>query len=272
MRNPSIQSAIILATCSSVLLFSCADTLHPVSYYAYTPFPVNVPLLKKKNEMQVRAQWFGGLRDDESDKGKVRGGSLQAAYAVTNHIGITGSYSYSNEFEDYNMSSSYPETVSYKKNIAEIGAGYFTPVSKNKRLALEIYAGYGAGKNRLTNKQHLWGSETSYNGRIQRFYIQPALALHLPRNTSLAWTLRTSFVKFHNANTFYPDISLYEIEKSYIAFFEPSFVVRFPVGPFNWVKGNVQIGGAFKINDKNIHYRDALGSIGLTFLPQKKKK
>lgn len=193
-------------------------------------------MLKKKKEVQVRGQWLAGIRDTESDKGKVRGGSFQAAYAVSNHIGIIGSWAFSKEFEDYNMTSSYPETVCYKKNMAEIGAGYFTNISKNKRVVFEVYAGYGTGKNNLTHMPHGWGPTGFYGGRVQRFFLQPALALHAPGNTSIAWILRTSFAKSHNTNAFYPDISLYEIEKKYIVFLEPTFVIHFPVGPFTWVK------------------------------------
>lgn len=272
MKNSTIQSIIILTVSLSVLFYSCADSLHPVSYYAYTPFPVNAPLLKEKNEIQIRAQLIAGLRDPESDKGKVRGGNLQAAYAVSNHIGIIGSYTYSNEFEDYNTGSSYAETISYKKNMAEIGAGYFTPVSKNKRAALEVYAGYSAGQSNIENEAFGLGPAGEYSGRIQRFYVQPAFALHITQNLRMGFLIRTSFMKFRNGGTYYPDDKLREMEQRHIAFLEPSFVIQFPVGSLNWIRGHVQITRAIKIANKDVGYREGVGSIGLTIIPLQHKK
>lgn len=107
-----------------VLLTSCSSL--------YLPNVPNTPMLSKKGEFNVDGHI--GL------KGNL---SVNAAYAVSDHIGVL-------------FSGAYVDQVKAKRDFTsdfmEIGAGYFTTFGEQKERVLEVYGGFGFGNSRRVYK------------------------------------------------------------------------------------------------------------------------
>ncbi len=111
----------------------------------YTPTSINTPLLKEKGEAKIGAQLLNGV-------------DVQAAYAVTNSIGIMANYQYLNYSYNYiNKRSLDQYFKQYGTNkIGEIGLGYFKTEPSLKKyyatIVKEIYGGIGLGNFKIHQK------------------------------------------------------------------------------------------------------------------------
>ncbi len=130
-----------MAICISWVLCSCGAS--------YAPNAVNSPLLSKKGDAQVAVHTG------------TSGINPQAAYAITNHLGIMTNGS----FKKYNNSDK-----NYT-NYGELGLGYYTTFSEKGRI--EAYAGYGIGNYKYINSFH--HSVTIHSGSFSKFFIQPSI-------------------------------------------------------------------------------------------------
>lgn len=101
---------LVLSSCSSV----------------YMPNVPNTPMLSTQGEFS------GGAHI--SLKGNA---NFNAAYALSNHLGVIGGASYLNTERTR-------KDATHKQ--VEIGAGYFTAFGPDKNRILEIYAGVGSGR------------------------------------------------------------------------------------------------------------------------------
>src|SRR6056297_213766 len=98
-------------------LFSCSPE--------YIPNMANSPMFSNKGEFQANIATGTSNFD------------AQAAYAITDHIGIMVNGSYGNETND--TTDDY-----HKHSFIEGGLGYFENLGESLRY--EIYGGYGIGK------------------------------------------------------------------------------------------------------------------------------
>jgi hypothetical protein len=107
------------------ILFLVSFYLSGCSRYYYAPNSHNVPLFQKKGEMRLSCNHAIGNVTD--------GTELQGAYAITNHIGITGNYYFVNGegTSEYSCKGSYYETA----------CGYY--YAFNKKFVFETYGGIG---------------------------------------------------------------------------------------------------------------------------------
>lgn len=140
----------------------------------YNPNLRNSPMLTKAGEVQGSGHYHVG-----------RGFEAQGAVAITNHIGIIGSYSQRKEGQPDNP---YFE----KRSFVEGGIGYFK--KKTERIGFEVFAGYGEGGVTLLNEVDMAsGTNFSQSGKIHRVFIQPALLDH-GKVFSAAFVPRVSYV------------------------------------------------------------------------------
>lgn len=119
----------------------------------YVPNAVNTPMLEQKGDINAAINY--GLS----------GSDFQAAYAVSDNIGVVFNASYMNETSD--------STDNFHKHIFfEGGTGYFMPIGDY--FQFETYAGYGFGR---INSYQSSGVFSSYaNSYVNRFFVQPAFA------------------------------------------------------------------------------------------------
>ncbi len=129
-----------------LILNSCAP--------AYVPNVINAPMLTNKHELQVAIH------------AGTSGFDPQAAFAITNHIGIMANASFMDQTSD--------STDSYHKHgFIEFGAGYYTNFAK--RFKFETFAGAGFGIIEAAYDNESW---TSYSqADIKRYFIQPTLGI-----------------------------------------------------------------------------------------------
>jgi hypothetical protein len=174
----------------------------------YVPSAPNAPLLSEKNDLNFNAVSTTGS--------KFRGVEIQSAFLLSNHIGITGSYSYAaNESK-------------MKYNRFELGSGYITKL--NRGWHFETYAGLGTGK--ISNWHHTGSSKLN----LTHFFLQPAVSVSNQKKTvQLGIISRFEGVNFKVADTLFNTerepfsaaqlTSLYD--KPFHIMWQPGLIFRF---------------------------------------------
>lgn len=151
------------------LLSSCAPL--------YLPATRNAPLFTEQGEAQIS----GFL--------SAAGIEAQGAYALSDHIALTGSYAYANQKKTSN-------SIEYtrKNNYAEVGLGIY---NVTRSIRWEIIGGYGFGESTSSDVYYFIApnTETVATGKLQRFFIQPSIGTN-NRGTNLSFTPKLSWVDF----------------------------------------------------------------------------
>lgn len=184
-----------------IFILLIASSCAPV----YVPNLRNSPVFTKAGEVQV--------------SGSIgRSYEAQAGVAVTNHIGITGGFSYVNN-------TSVEDTDDYLKHrFLEGGVGYF---ENSGKLCYEIYAGYGQGEGSSYDSYKYFTDTELATGKYQRFYIQPAIGMNKHRIFNWSAMLRFSFVDF---TSFDNGIIVETDNQDPVLFIEPGFMGRVNFG------------------------------------------
>jgi len=184
--------------------------------------------------------------------------NYQAAYAVTDHIGVMLNGQY--KFPSW---SSTEDNIEYnyksKKMLIEGGAGYFMPLEKLG--VLEVYGGGGFGKLTFNDSYSdtTGGSSTTYDrysANTIRFFIQPSIGIS-SNDLDLAFSTRIVGLKFMNIDTSgYTQTDLIEndisqLNKPLYMFLEPAITLRFG---WKYVKFHVQAIASAKLNSEPLNY------------------
>ncbi len=150
---------------------------------------------------------------------------MQGAYALTDHLGIIGSYSLLSE--NRNDPQNTAATFKRKNNYYEAGLGWYN-TTRSRRV--ELYAGYGQGESTTTGQYIFLGlgqQEVIVTGNLRKYFIQPSIGTN-KRGFNLSFTPRFSFVDFyefvHSGVPSTPD------EKIAI-FIEPAVTAKFKLTP-----------------------------------------
>lgn len=150
--------------------------------YVYVPSPANSPALQEKKEF----------------KGNIGPTNAQAAYAITDHIGViaSGQYIWKDLGPRLHGTSTYGGSL-------EGGLGYFKAWhKKRKAITVDVYAGYGKGGFRSVD--YTWGKDSSradneLRTRFRKYFIQPGFGI-THRAIELALSTRVSAVHFEEAS------------------------------------------------------------------------
>lgn len=156
-----------------VLISSCSPM--------YVPSTRNAPLFRGQGEFQGSAFVTTGI-------------DLQAAYAVSDHVGIMGDYSTLKEKPKDPQDPT--QSFDRKRNYFETGIGYFT---NTKTRRVEVYVGYGQGKSTTTGQYNFLGlgqNELIVTGNYRNYFIQPSIGTN-NRGFNLIFTPRFSFLNFY---------------------------------------------------------------------------
>lgn len=136
----------------------------------YSPNTQNVPLFEEQFDANVLVAYRCGAT--------AIGCDIQAALAVTDHIGIMANYNHFGLHWDYSDDFWGFGRGYHKGDLFEIGAGYFRPLKK--KMMFETYGGFG------------WGDvKNDYEGYLEhnlyhRYFIQPALGWHINQKINLS--------------------------------------------------------------------------------------
>ncbi len=163
-----------------VLVLLLATACSPL----YVPNTRNVPLFKEGGEFQA------------SVFGTTAGGEAQLAYAITDHIAVTGNYAYGSTKE---TNPGDDKEFTRKNSFGEIGFGYYK-VKRNSRL--ELFAGYGMGQGTSHDQYYFFGlnNDVVATGKYGRIFIQPSIGTN-NRKFNLAFTPRIAMVKYSEFTT-----------------------------------------------------------------------
>jgi hypothetical protein len=222
------------------------------SHYYYVPNTQNVPLFREKNEYRFSGSLAGG--EESSSK------ELQAAYSVTDHIGVMA-----------NFMSSKGGTISDNNNWArgnyfDAAFGYFKPVSKYG--VFEIYGGVGG-----SSQYHHYITPFSFNGTFSagtadlsftKVFVQPSFGFttngfDITASTRICLLTFNSVVNQISGNINESNI-LNNISGEIHLFLEPAITIR---GGWKYVKLQLQASTASYLNNPDLHFEAYHLSIGL---------
>ena len=203
---------------------SCSTTL-------YKSNTVNTPLFHEAQEVRLGAG----------------PGNVQAAYALTDRVGIMGNV-YWESYEEGSKDNS--------GNLIELGAGYFQPVHKD--VIFEAFGGVGLGKIEFRQTGQNGAPTRTYDVNGLRWFIQPGIGYNMPYFEA-AFTPRFSFVSYSNftASGYTPQeietehLSKDMIENTLWMFMEPAITLR---GGYKWIKVQAQYGVTMKLNADELNH------------------
>ena len=275
-----MRNKLLLATVLIVLFASC-DTPR----YAYSPNAHNVPLLAKQWDSKLSANYStnadanssSNANNNKYDRNRANGYDIQGAVAVTNHIGVQGSYYSRNEKnygDAYNGDSS---VVRYKRRLAEFGAGYFTSLNKRNKIFFQVFAGVGFGTLKLTEAARDYNGVSYnrfYNSDIRKYYLEPTIIFRSKEVFAASLSTRLTVLGFKNVRTDYTqeekeNYKLDSLNRYNMVFLEPAFVNSYGFNKLPGLRIEYQLGLSIPIEldvDKQIlDYRPFNFSIGLVF-------
>ncbi len=276
-----------LCLISVLFLFTSCSEIR----YAYSPVAPNTPGFKEKNDSRlattVSIGTYSGLGSTVDQNTEINL-NLQSAYAITNHFAVLASYSGTMKERDQlqyaDNSSSYTDIVNYKRNHVELGAGIFYPLTNNKTIMFECFAGYGFGKLNITDRYIENGNTISsgfYNARTNKFFIQPSLSLHPGKNFFLSLGFKYVNTGHSGISTSYTeeqtiDYYLKDITVSRVQFIEPFLTTNFRFNDAPWLMLQYQLYYTSQISTQLVYYRLAHNNFGVVIDPRllflKKKK
>lgn len=261
-----------------VLLTSC-NTYR----YIYSASPANIAYFQKKGESKFTA-YYSGTTDGHQTEEYAHGFDVQGAYALSDHWDIITSYFTRKERDVYGSSYQMYDssTVDYKRNLFDIGGGYFTSVNEKKNITANLYGGVGFGKFSFIDIG-LDKSHRPYNryhqSDIIKWFLQPSMNFMLSEYIYFSGALKFSFVHYGNIQTSYNAQEIEYFSLSTIAdktktFIQPSINVQLGIPKYPWLKISGALGGISNYQNiaTNLYARDSYFAIGLNFDFSKMKK
>ncbi len=199
---------LLFLSCAVIYLNSCAP--------AYVPNTLNTPLLSNKGEFQLGIN--GGLS----------GFDPQAAYAITDNIGLMLNGSFRNSTSDSTDNF-------HKHNFVELGSGYYTKFGSIGRF--ETFAGYGYGKLKAYSEAGIFESFADAN--CNRIFLQPGVGMATQLFDG-SFTTRIVLIDLVQNDLHFTEV-----------FFEPA--LTFKLG-YKYVKGMVQLGLSLPMNSEGVDF------------------
>lgn len=204
---------------------------------AYIPVTHNTPLLKKKNDSRL----------------SVTTKDIQAAFAITDNVGVIAGYTNSNILVE--------NAESISQRVIEIGFGHYKKINENQ--IFELYGGVGLG-----NYEFDLDFENYYFANTSRIFLQSNFGFTDDHFEAII-SSRLFLYKFYNQDLsryqgsygISPDLS--DIHNFNFLYYEPSLTVR-----FGWkdIKFFTQVLKPIKLNvdQKFLQSSFVSGNIGVS--------
>ena len=248
--------------------------------YVYSPSAQNVPAFTKKGESKLAANYSFNLsnnsvKDSVPVRARARGYDLQAAYAFTNHLAIQVNYFHRTERNagDYDAGVKDSVVINYKRNLTEIGLGYFHGLDDNKQAVIQLFAGVGFGNFSFTDNgkdQNRVLRSRFHQMDVTKIFIQPAFTIRSKDNFAGSLSSRFSIVYFKNIKTNYTateqdNYKLDSLSYSPRVFWEPAIINTFGFKKLPGLQFEFQMGFAFLVSRRFVDARAFNFSAGLLF-------
>jgi hypothetical protein len=263
--------SVLILLFVSLIFMSCRTP----KYYIYAPSPPVNPFFKEKGDSKLSAYLSGGSGNH------IPGADLQAGYAITKNIAVTGAYFSRREKDKYysgGNNNTWTDSLvnRYRRAMGEVGAGYFRKVNYRGNATINIYGGYSWGtfSFKETGTGNGMGAYTrTHEADIRKWYIQPSIHFTRGRVFRLGIVTRFSFVNYGNIKTDFSTTELSDRTLNQFAdrthlFIEPTVNMQFAF-PQPWLKLDMGItvcpiyDNSYEYNE--LRHRALTASIGLTF-------
>ena len=270
---------LICAFAISIALTSCRTPR-----FVYSPAPPNNPYFREKGESKIAAYYSTAADENDLQQEYNDGLDLQAAYAVSDHFALTADYFKRNEkdvFKDYDRSLFDSSVIRYDRNLTNFGAGYFTPITNDKKIMFNIFGGIGFGKFSFTDNgfDNNINYSRYYNSKMSKWYIQPSINFFPGKSFRTGLIGKVSWVHYGDMSTSYTPAELEYFDLNLLtgktlSFFEATWNMQLTFNKTNWV----HIDGGFTLcsepfnNLTNLEARNFNLSIGLSIDFSKMKK
>ena len=235
--------------------------------YVYSPSAHNVPVLTKKGDSKIGAVYSTNAVGNQSQNGKEidnrsRGFDLHGAVAITNNFAIQASHAYRWEKTEGGPDS---VTIKYKRNLTEIGLGYYLPMNDKQNTFFQIFAGAGLGRFSFTDVDKV--AANYHQANITKVYLQPAILFKSKGSFTTSVALRFSGISYSKIKTSYSasqlkDYHLDDLSGRTKWFFEPATVSSFGFKNVPGLRFEVQAGLSFLMAQNYVDYRKFNFSIG----------
>ena len=255
----------LLSLLSVILLFSCSTPR-----YIYSPSAHNVPVLTQKGDAQAGGYYSTNFVGEEKRNGQLidnrsRGADIQGAAAISDHFAVQASYFYRWEKTSGGSDSS---TVRYKRNLTEIGAGYYLPINVQKTVFFQLFVGGGLGKFSFTDVDKTAANFHEVN--VVKVYLQPAVLFRSKGSFTSSVSLRASILNYSKIKTSYSanelnNYNLDSLNNRGKIFFEPGFTCSFGFKNVPGLRLAFHGGFSFLVSRHLIDYRIINLSAGTWF-------
>ena len=267
MKIHQLLFAIVLLLC----ITSCSS-----NRYIYSASPANNSYFQKKGESKLAA-YYSSSNDNTSAKEFANGWDLQGAYAIGDHWALTASYYNRKERDVYNYyryrNPFDSSVVKYKRNLFEMGGGYFISLNQKKTITVNLFGGAAFGKfsfddNGLDGTMATYSRNHSSN--ITKWFFQPSINFMPGRYVRFSFILKSSYVHYGNIQTNYTAnelqyFNLNIINNRTLNFIEPCWNFQFGLPKYPWVKLDWIVSGISNNPFYIENVRQNNSSIGLTF-------
>lgn len=241
---------MLLASICMMFILCCCSPCY------YVPNAPNVPFFKEKNNAGVSFSY---------QLGNISSGvNLQAAYALTDHLGLMMNFNYFGGRQESVTFFGMDEEVRYNGNMLEFGAGYFLPVKTN--FVFETYAGMGFGGVENNSTFYPAGNRINNHVRFRRYFVQPAFGWIANEHFLLGLSVRTGMLHYYDLNIKTGDdtdiYALMDIKNNPSFVVEPALTMR-TGGEI--VKFQLQMITSYLIDSKYANYDPYAIVFGLYF-------
>lgn len=268
MKKTSISFSII----AIVILGSCTTPYR----YIYTATPPNNPYFIQKGESKLAGYYSNSWNNGDVSTKKSGGWDLQGAYAISDHWAVTTGYLNRREMDGFSDYRSDNYSINYKRNLFDIGTGYFLALDKKKAFTFNLYGGVAFGKFSFTDGEY----DKFHKNSVTKTYLQPSVNFMPTPNFRMSFGSRLSFVHYSDIKTSYTkdEIDMLMLNAIYnrtITYIEPAFNLQFGFNTFPIAKVDFTLSGTSRpFNDDRIllFSRSSNVSIGLSFDISKMKK
>ena len=243
--------------------------------YVYSPVTQNIPMLNKKNDVQIAGYISGGTSGTVSNSTKNAynlGIDLHFAYSFSDHFAAM-----INQYNRWEKNSSNNDVfvgdsiiIKYKRSLTEIGGGYYSTFN-NQNTCFQFFTGVAVGKFSITegNAQNRSSAGRFHSSNITKFFIQPVIISGMAKNFTTAFSSRFSMIYYNNVSTDYSaaelnNYFLSDLSQSPVFFWEPSMSYVFGFKRIRGVKLEAQLGMSVLKNRRFVDYRTLNMALGLT--------
>ncbi len=267
-----IQKDLILLLLICLTIISCRTPR-----FVYSPAPPNNPYFRERGESKLAAYYSTGADANELTNEYNNGFDLQGAYAVSDHFALTADYFKRSEKDGiYEDNRTYFDTslVRYKRRLTSIGAGYFTPITNDRKITMNIYGGLGFGKYSFSDDgfDNGAGYHRDYSSDMTKWYIQPSINFFVGNYFRTGLISKVSWVRFNDIETSYTsaELSYLDLDRlpgRTLRFFEATWNVQVSFRNMNWFYldgGFTFSSDPFVNDDTNLEARNFNASIGIS--------